>query len=104
MKKIVTAAAVATVLAVIVDPAFANSSWVEVGNLANGFRFYVQKHNWQGRYRTYSQILVLSDGKQIQGIDVADCASWKWRPRDSTQWRLVLPGTMADTQMRYVCR
>ena len=102
MKKLFTAVAAAA-LAITTTPAFANSSWVDTGSSTSGSRSYVQKHNWQGRYRTYGSIIIAADGKQRQFVEVADCGSWAWRYSDDTQWRPALPGTLADEQLRYVC-
>ena len=102
MKKLFTAAAAAA-LAITTTPVFANSSWVDIGSFPGGSRSYIQKHNWQGRYRTYGSINIKTDGEQLQSVEVADCGSWVWRFINSTEWKPALPGTMGDAQLRYVC-
>ena len=102
MKKLFTAAAAAA-LAITTTPVFANSSWVDIGSFPGGSRSYIQKHNWQGRYRTYGTIIIDPDGKQLQVLNVADCGSWASRFSRDTQWEPALPGTMGDAQLRYVC-
>ena len=102
MKKLFTAAAAAA-LAITTTPVFANSSWVDIGSFTSGSRSYIQKHDWQGRYRTYSSMVIWPGGKTPQSVEVADCGSWAWRFTNSTQWKPALPGTMGDAQLRYVC-
>lgn len=102
MKKLFTAVAAAA-LAITTTPVFANSSWVAIGSSTAGDRSYIQKHNWQGRYRVYGSITIEPDDKRYQFLNVADCGSWTYRYSDETQWRPVLQGTLADLELRYVC-
>ena len=102
MKKLLIAAAAAA-LAITTAPAYANSSWVSIGNSVSGNRHYVQKHNWQGRYRVYGSISIGADGKKTQFVEVADCGSWAYRYSGNTQWHPVLPDTMGDAGLQYVC-
>ena len=102
MKKLFTAVAAAA-LAITTTPVFANSSWVDIGSFTSGSRSYIQKHNWQGRYRVYGSIRIRADGERFQFVNVADCGSWVYRFSDETQWTTVLPGTMADAELQYVC-
>lgn len=104
MKNLIAAATAAAISATTsVAPALAQSSWVAVGESDTGTRHFVQKHNWQGRYRTFGLIYIKKMGEQQKFMKVADCSSWSDRIYGSTQWSPSLPNTMGDAQLRYVC-
>ena len=102
MKKLIAGAA-AVLAAVPFTPALAQSSWALVGESVDGDRHYVQKHNWQGRYRTFEVITIDVDGSKDKALRVADCQSWKSGSRGDNRWVPALPGTMGDARLRYVC-
>ena len=84
-------------------PALASSSWVSVGEGNDGTRHWVQKHDWEGRFRVFGIYQIDADGANRNLTQVADCSNWQYRFRDESQWRPVLEGTMADSQLKYVC-
>lgn len=84
-------------------PAVANSSWISVGEGKDGTRHYVQKHNFQGRLRTYGWITIDTKGNKLQSMNVADCSVWTYRFSFESRWNPVLPDTIADAVLREVC-
>lgn len=95
----------ALILASALPPsALAQASWIYVGTSTSKDRFYVQKHNWSGRYRAYGTIVIQADGEQIKSAWIADCGAWKYLLNvKGASWVDVLEGTAADSQLKYVC-
>ena len=85
-------------------PALSQVSWIKMADATDGTRVWVQKHNWQGRYRTFGSRYIYRDGRELVALRVADCSDWRWRFTDDGEWRPVLQGTVNDAELEYVCK
>ena len=104
MKKLIAATAIAALTSATGVPAEAQSKWIYIGSNDAGTRSWIWKHDWQGRFRYFSQKLIGSDRVERTLSQIADCRDWEYRFSNESQWHAVLQETLGDSMLRYVCK
>ena len=85
-------------------PALASSSWAWVAENEYGANYWVQKHNWEGRFRAFDVHAIGNDGlSKYTTKYTADCSNWRIRPSSGSRWDPALGGTLGDAYLKYVC-